>query len=322
MPAQPAAVLQSGPVAVASGAVPCPVAMPATARLLLRLAALLAGPARARRPGLPVEGRQGRHPLLRFAAAGPAALPEPRARRHATRCRRSQAGRAKPAEDPQLRHRAHEPGQPQERQAPVGLDANGDGKPDAEMSAEERAAPGRSWPKPTLKTYCSRRPPLSLADAADLGHRRRRRCSAWRGWRGGARATRASRPSAVERERQAARRRPRPRARSLYRWRDAHGVLQITEQPPKGRKYERIDREPMAASKSTATAAAMSRRSGSRLAARPRPKCPHGVAGLPAQRMAKCPLPFASKPRRCACRSSTSTPARKPPPTPRSSATS
>ena len=27
----------------------------------------------------------------------------------------------------------------------------------------------------------------------------------------------------------------------LYRWRDANGVLQITEQPPKGRKYERID---------------------------------------------------------------------------------
>ncbi|HEV8693033.1 MAG TPA: DUF4124 domain-containing protein, partial [Lysobacter sp.] len=30
----------------------------------------------------------------------------------------------------------------------------------------------------------------------------------------------------------------------LYRWRDAHGVLQITERPPKGRKYERVDREP------------------------------------------------------------------------------
>lgn len=28
---------------------------------------------------------------------------------------------------------------------------------------------------------------------------------------------------------------------SLYRWRNAEGVLQITEQPPKGRKYERID---------------------------------------------------------------------------------
>ena len=28
---------------------------------------------------------------------------------------------------------------------------------------------------------------------------------------------------------------------SLYRWRDANGVLQITEQPPKGHKYERID---------------------------------------------------------------------------------
>lgn len=30
---------------------------------------------------------------------------------------------------------------------------------------------------------------------------------------------------------------------SLYRWRDDHGVLQITDQPPKGRKYERIARE-------------------------------------------------------------------------------
>ena len=28
---------------------------------------------------------------------------------------------------------------------------------------------------------------------------------------------------------------------SLYRWRNAEGVLQITEQPPKDRKYERID---------------------------------------------------------------------------------
>ena len=34
----------------------------------------------------------------------------------------------------------------------------------------------------------------------------------------------------------------------LYRWRDADGVLQITEQPPRGknagRKYERVEREP------------------------------------------------------------------------------
>ena len=31
---------------------------------------------------------------------------------------------------------------------------------------------------------------------------------------------------------------------SLYRWRDDAGVLQVTEQPPKGRAYERIDRDP------------------------------------------------------------------------------
>ncbi len=32
----------------------------------------------------------------------------------------------------------------------------------------------------------------------------------------------------------------------LYRWRDASGALQITETPPKGRKYERIDKMPAA----------------------------------------------------------------------------
>ena len=26
----------------------------------------------------------------------------------------------------------------------------------------------------------------------------------------------------------------------LYRWRDSHGVLQVSDKPPKGRKYERI----------------------------------------------------------------------------------
>ncbi len=30
---------------------------------------------------------------------------------------------------------------------------------------------------------------------------------------------------------------------SLYRWRDAGGVLQITDQPPQGREYERVDRQ-------------------------------------------------------------------------------
>ena len=34
------------------------------------------------------------------------------------------------------------------------------------------------------------------------------------------------------------------RANSLYRWRDAAGNLQVTEDPPKGRKYERISRTP------------------------------------------------------------------------------
>ena len=42
--------------------------------------------------------------------------------------------------------------------------------------------------------------------------------------------------AAIEQARQA-----RP---SLYRWRDDAGVLQITEQPPRGRPFERLDREP------------------------------------------------------------------------------
>lgn len=33
-------------------------------------------------------------------------------------------------------------------------------------------------------------------------------------------------------------------AASLYRWRDENGVLQITERPPRGRRFERIDRTP------------------------------------------------------------------------------
>ncbi|MBC7988848.1 MAG: DUF4124 domain-containing protein [Luteimonas sp.] len=31
----------------------------------------------------------------------------------------------------------------------------------------------------------------------------------------------------------------------LYRWRDASGALQITDKPPKGRKYERVDVQPL-----------------------------------------------------------------------------
>ena len=30
----------------------------------------------------------------------------------------------------------------------------------------------------------------------------------------------------------------------LYRWRDADGVLQITDKPPRDRPFERIDRDP------------------------------------------------------------------------------
>ena len=31
---------------------------------------------------------------------------------------------------------------------------------------------------------------------------------------------------------------------SLYRWRDEAGVLQITDKPPQGRPFERLDRDP------------------------------------------------------------------------------
>ena len=47
----------------------------------------------------------------------------------------------------------------------------------------------------------------------------------------------------VERERQASIEAEAARP-VLYRWRDANGVLQITEKPPKGRRYERVEREP------------------------------------------------------------------------------
>src|SRR5687767_13000111 len=33
----------------------------------------------------------------------------------------------------------------------------------------------------------------------------------------------------------------------LYRWRDGHGVLQLTDTPPKGRKYETVDVDATAA---------------------------------------------------------------------------
>lgn len=34
------------------------------------------------------------------------------------------------------------------------------------------------------------------------------------------------------------------RANSLYRWHDDAGNLHVTEDPPKGRKYERVSRTP------------------------------------------------------------------------------
>lgn len=37
---------------------------------------------------------------------------------------------------------------------------------------------------------------------------------------------------------------PEPEGLWLYRWRDDAGVLQVTDTPPAGRRYERIDRQP------------------------------------------------------------------------------
>ena len=45
------------------------------------------------------------------------------------------------------------------------------------------------------------------------------------------------------RARQAAAEQARDARPSLYRWRDDAGVLQITDHPPKGRRYERLDRD-------------------------------------------------------------------------------
>lgn len=51
----------------------------------------------------------------------------------------------------------------------------------------------------------------------------------------------------AQRARQAAAAQARDARPSLYRWRDEAGVLQITDQPPKGREYERVARDAPAA---------------------------------------------------------------------------
>lgn len=61
-------------------------------------------------------------------------------------------------------------------------------------------------------------------------------------------------PEDVERKQQRARQAGAANARdarpSLYRWRDASGVLQVTQRPPSGkdagRRYQRIDVQPRA----------------------------------------------------------------------------
>lgn len=47
-----------------------------------------------------------------------------------------------------------------------------------------------------------------------------------------------------QRAEQAAAEQARDARPSLYRWRDAAGVLQITDKPPQGREFERIDAIP------------------------------------------------------------------------------
>lgn len=51
-------------------------------------------------------------------------------------------------------------------------------------------------------------------------------------------------PEARQRAEQAAAANAEDARRPLYRWRDDAGNLQITESPPKGRRYEHIAREP------------------------------------------------------------------------------
>ena len=50
-----------------------------------------------------------------------------------------------------------------------------------------------------------------------------------------------------QRARQAAAAQARDARPALYRWRDDAGVLQITDTPPKGRTFERIERDAPAA---------------------------------------------------------------------------
>lgn len=49
-----------------------------------------------------------------------------------------------------------------------------------------------------------------------------------------------------QRARQAAADQARDARPSLYRWRDADGVLQVSDKPPKHGRYERIDLQPAA----------------------------------------------------------------------------
>ncbi|MEP6908692.1 MAG: DUF4124 domain-containing protein [Pseudoxanthomonas sp.] len=52
----------------------------------------------------------------------------------------------------------------------------------------------------------------------------------------------ANRQAREQRAQQAAAAQARDARQSLYRWRDAAGVLQITDKPPANRRYERLDR--------------------------------------------------------------------------------
>ena len=63
-------------------------------------------------------------------------------------------------------------------------------------------------------------------------------------WWLGRDASPRSSPEARQRAERAAAAQAEDALRPLYRWRDAAGNLQITEDPPKGHPYERIAREP------------------------------------------------------------------------------
>ncbi|HLM52613.1 MAG TPA: DUF4124 domain-containing protein [Pseudoxanthomonas sp.] len=105
------------------------------------------------------------------------------------------------------------------------------------------------WPRLRSRPTASLRPwsPSRAAESPACGpHGPSRRGSCWApAWPGGCRA---KAPEQTTLKQQRAQRAAADHARdarpSLYRWRDAGGVLQITDRPPRDRPFERIEQQP------------------------------------------------------------------------------